>query len=298
MASAKFSGFLNILKPPGMTSHDVVAHVRRRLPRKTKVGHLGTLDPAASGVLPLAVGPATRLIPLLPDRGARMKAYLAEIAFGVSTSTDDLEGEVLESQSHEALRDFTQDRWERDLEPFQGALMQVPPQVSAIRKDGQRAYERVRKGETVELPARQVIIDSCRFLDWDPQRGRLKCYLVCSTGTYVRSVARDLGEALGVGGALAFLIRTVSGPFQINDAITLEEIHHHGIDRYLEREDFPFRELPRLSLELKDKGQELKGDFAPGQRYLAMNGIVTGLDVGGRAAVDAVFSTRSSEEST
>ena len=287
-------GFLNILKPPGMTSHDVVAHVRRRLPRKTKVGHLGTLDPAASGVLPLAIGGATRLIPLLPDRGPRMKAYLAEIAFGVSTSTDDLEGEVLECAGYDGLRGFTQDRWELELQPFQGVLMQVPPQVSAIRKDGQRAYERVRKGETVELPARQVVVDCCRFLDWDPQQGRLKCYLVCSTGTYVRSVARDLGETLGVGGALAFLIRTMSGPFELETATTLEEIHQQGVERYLEDEDFPFRELPRASLNLREKGQELKGDFEAGKRYLANNGLMIGLESGGRAAVEAVFSTRTS----
>ena len=121
------SGFLNIAKPPGMTSHDVVDRVRRRVPRKTKVGDLGTLDPAAGGVLPIAVGSATKLIPMLPDLGSSMKSYLAHIQLGVTTSTDDLEGETLSRDESDRARLLTSDDIEAELSHFRGDYMQVPP---------------------------------------------------------------------------------------------------------------------------------------------------------------------------
>lgn len=284
------AGFLNILKPPGMTSHDVVAQVRRQLPRKTKVGHLGTLDPAASGVLPVAVGAATRLIPLLPDLGDTMKAYLAEIEMGVSTTTDDLEGEILERRPSESLALWGRAEWERELACFQGELWQVPPQVSAIRKDGQRAYDLVRQGQSVELAARRVEVSRCDFLSWCPSSRRLRFFLVCSTGTYVRSVARDLGEKLQVGGALAFLIRTQSGPFALGDALTLEQLQSKGVGGCLLPECFPFQGLPEVAAPVMSKSSLVNGEFLPGHRYLAPNGLLLGLEDAGVARVEAVFS--------
>lgn len=284
------AGFLNLLKPPGMTSHDVVYQVRRLLPRKAKVGHLGTLDPAAVGVLPVAIGSATRLIPLLPDRGDRMKAYLAELELGVTTPSDDLESEPSERRSIAALRDFCPASWERALAPYRGSLSQVPPQVSAIRKDGQRAYERARRGQTTELEARPVKVARCDFLSWDAERGRLRVFLVCSAGTYVRSIARDLGADLGVGGALAFLIRTQSGPFSLESSATLEELRQVGVEGLLLPESLPFQELPRTQADAVEKGRKVQGDFHPGARYLAPNGLLVGTEEDGVAKVEAVFS--------
>ncbi len=286
------SGFLNVLKPPGMTSHDVVARVRRQLPRKTKVGHLGTLDPAATGVLPVAVGSATKLIPLVPNLGDQMKAYLAEIELGVRTDSDDLEGEVWERRDTSALADWDGQRWQAELDRFQGETEQVPPQVSAIRKDGQRAYAMVRKGQTVELAARTIRVARCRFREWEPRTARLKFFLVCSTGTYVRSIARDLGDRLEVGGALAFLVRTQSGPFSLDSAITLETMYQQGVPSLLLPEALPFYGLPRVEEQLIEKGRKLTGDFAPGQRYLASNGLLFGTDEPGIARVESIFGSR------
>ena len=255
------AGFLNLLKPPGMTSHDVVDLVRRNIPNKMKVGHLGTLDPAAAGVLPLAVGGATKLIPLLPDLGGRMKGYLAHIKFGVTTTTDDLEGDLLEQAEPQMVAAVSKAAVERELARFRGQVSQVPPSVSAIRQDGKRAYERVRSGEEVELPPREVIIDKLQLLDFDLPI--LRVYMVCGSGTYVRSVARDLGEALGVGGALAFLLRTHSGPFHLEEAISLEEFLADSWDKHLLSSAYPFEPLPEAHLQQlpERKGDVVEGEF-------------------------------------
>ena len=229
------TGFLNVLKPPGMTSHDVVGLVRRKLERKAKVGHLGTLDPAAAGVLPLAVGKATKLIPQLPNLGPEMKGYLGEIQLGVTTHTDDLEGEIL---SRTALGSLTKARLESVLKRFRGEISQVPPQVSAIRKDGVRAYKRVLDGEQVELAPRIVSVACLELRDFDPKAGRFKIYVRCG------SLARDIGEEIGVGGALAFLLRTHSGPFHLEQAVSLEELHRDGLEPHLLDPDFPFKGSP------------------------------------------------------
>ncbi|HIB64567.1 MAG TPA: tRNA pseudouridine(55) synthase TruB [Phycisphaerales bacterium] len=255
------AGFLNLLKPPGMTSHDVVNLVRRKIPNKMKVGHLGTLDPAAAGVLPLAVGGATKLIPLLPDLGGEMKGYLAHIKFGVTTTTDDLEGEILEEAEWERVSALSQVAVERELGRFRGQISQVPPSVSAIRQDGKRAYERVRSGEEVELPPREVLIQKLEVLDFELPI--LRVHMVCGSGTYVRSVARDLGEALGVGGALAFLLRTHSGPFHLEEAISLEEFLAESWDKHLLRCAYPFEPLPEAHLQTvpERKGDVVEGEF-------------------------------------
>ena len=203
-------------KPAGLTSHDVVARVRRAYGLR-RVGHGGTLDPAVTGVLPIALGPATRLLPYLSGD----KAYRGVVQLGVRTSTDDLEGEVLEQAALPALEP---EDLHRALALFRGEILQVPPQVSAVHVDGRRAYARVRAGETLELTARPVVIHTLELLDWDPASGRLELEVGCSAGTYVRSLARDLGAALGCGGALARLRRTAALGFSLDQAIPLDRL--------------------------------------------------------------------------
>ncbi|HXE72776.1 MAG TPA: tRNA pseudouridine(55) synthase TruB [Candidatus Nitrosotenuis sp.] len=208
------AGFLNVLKPPAMTSHDVVDFVRRLGSRKA--GHLGTLDPAAAGVLPLALGWATRLIPFLPP--AR-KVYRAEVTFGLETDTLDAEGKVL------ATRPLPADlgrRLQEACSTFLGTVMQAPPRVSALKVGGRRAYERARRGEDFELAPRPATYHRIEVLRLEGPRALLE--VECEPGTYVRSLARDLGQLLGCGAILSFLVRTRSGPFGAGEALTLEEL--------------------------------------------------------------------------
>ncbi|MEW6284262.1 MAG: tRNA pseudouridine(55) synthase TruB, partial [Candidatus Eremiobacterota bacterium] len=200
------------LKPPGMTSHDVVDCIRRALPRGTRAGHLGTLDPAAAGVLPLAVGEATRWTQYLPP--AR-KGYRAELTFGLESDTLDLEGQVTVVEADPPRRDLP-------LDEFTGRQVQVPPAASAIRVEGQRSYRRARRGEAVEPPPREV--DIYRLEVVGEQWPRVWLDVECGPGTYVRSLARDVGRRLGCGALLSFLIRTASGPFRLEQSWTLEEL--------------------------------------------------------------------------
>lgn len=207
-------GFLNLNKPNGLTSHDCVARVRRLL-RTKKVGHGGTLDPAAEGVLPIAVGRATRLLPYL----ASGKAYRAVIRFGVTTTTDDLEGEVLTQQPTTHLQ---LDQIQRVLPQFLGIIEQVPPSYSAIQVEGKRLYDLARQGEVVAAPTRQVRVDKIEVLDWQTGWPELTVAIACGPGTYIRSIARDLGAALGTGATLAKLLRTHSNGFDLADSLTLD----------------------------------------------------------------------------
>ncbi len=209
-------GFLVLDKPAGLTSHACVGRVRRAYGLK-RVGHGGTLDPAVTGVLPIALGAATRLLPYLSGD----KAYRGIVQLGLTTSTDDLEGEVLSRGPVPALGEAA---LEAALAPFRGSIEQVPPQVSAVHVDGQRAYARVRRGERLELAARPVTLHSLELLGWDPGTGQLELELRCSAGTYVRALARDLGAALGCGGALARLRRTEALGFSLEQAMPLEAL--------------------------------------------------------------------------
>jgi tRNA pseudouridine55 synthase len=206
-------------KPGGMTSHDVVAKVRRFL-RTRKVGHAGTLDPMATGVLVLGVGRATKLLGHLAlDR----KAYLATIVLGAATTTDDAEGEVTSSADASGVRDSD---IAAEIAALTGDILQKPSAVSAVKVDGKRAYARVRAGEEVDLPARPVTVHRFDVLATrrEGQRVELDVMVDCSSGTYVRALARDLGSALGVGGHLAALRRTSVGPFTLAQARTLDEV--------------------------------------------------------------------------
>lgn len=209
-------GFLVLDKPAGLSSHGCVARVRRAYGLK-RVGHGGTLDPAVTGVLLIALGPATRLLPYLSGD----KTYRGVVQLGLITSTDDLEGEVLEQRSVPMLQ--TSDL-EAALAPFRGAIAQRPPTVSAVHVNGQRAYALARAGEAVELPPRPVTIHRLELLAWDPASGQLELEVHCSAGTYIRSLARDLGEALGCGGSLHSLRRTGALGFSLEQSVPLERL--------------------------------------------------------------------------
>jgi len=207
------NGFLLVDKASGMTSHDVVAKARKKCGTK-RVGHAGTLDPMATGVLVLGVGNATKLLQYVVDG---KKCYEATIKLGIATHTDDREGEVLSTADTSGLTD---EAIRTELEKFVGTIMQRPSSVSAIKIDGKRAHERVRSGEVVEIPAREVTIYS---IDIAAIRGSdVDIVVTCSAGTYIRAIARDLGEALGVGGHLTSLRRTLVSPFAINECADLE----------------------------------------------------------------------------
>jgi tRNA pseudouridine55 synthase len=210
-------GVLVIAKPTGPTSHDVVALIRRLAATK-RVGHGGTLDPFASGVLPLFLGRATRLVEYhLGDR----KGYRATVCFGASATTDDLEGELTPTDAPAPTRA----QLEAALTTFLGPISQRPPAYSAIKVAGRRAYAMARAGEHVELASRDVTIHSLELLEWDdtdPARPIAVVDVECSAGTYIRALARDLGEAVGGAAYLGALVRTASGPFRLDDAVSLE----------------------------------------------------------------------------
>jgi tRNA pseudouridine55 synthase len=208
-------GIFNINKATGMTSHDVVVNIRKLIKQK-RVGHAGTLDPAASGVLPICVGQATRVAQYLSESG---KAYSAEIVFGIVTDTYDVEGNVVRTASVENL---SLAQIEQALQHFIGPQMQLPPRYSAIKLQGQPAYKRVRAGEEVILQPRSIVISQLNIINWIPPR--LILAIECSKGTYIRSLAYDLGEQMQCGAYLDKLVRTRSGPFMLSDSVTLEEL--------------------------------------------------------------------------
>jgi tRNA pseudouridine55 synthase len=212
-------GLLLVDKPGGMTSHDVVARARRVLSVR-KVGHAGTLDPMATGLLILGVGAATRLLGYV---GGHDKTYEATIRLGQSTVTDDREGELLTTSSTAALDD---DAIRTALAAQTGALQQVPSSVSAVKVDGRRSYDRVRAGEQVELAPRSVTVHRLEVHGIErptPDLVDVDVTVTCTAGTYIRAIARDAGGSLGVGGHLTALRRTTSGPFTVGQAAPVEE---------------------------------------------------------------------------
>ncbi len=215
------NGVLVVDKPKGPTSSDVVQIVRRALKVK-KAGHTGTLDPMATGVLPLCLGDATRIAQVLTDGN---KSYDATLKLGVTTDTLDAEGAVLQTRAVPAL---TRERLEQVFAAFRGELKQTPPMYSAIKKDGKRLYELARAGEEVEREARAVTVFSLTLNDFTSDE--LKLSVACSKGFFVRTLAADIGEALGCGAHLTALRRTQSGPFAIARAIPLQEIVDKGAE--------------------------------------------------------------------
>ena len=214
--SASLFGFVNIYKPKGMTSHDVVA-VLRRLTKIKQIGHTGTLDPFAEGVLPVCIGKATRLIEYLEDD----KEYLATVQFGTATTTYDLEGEVTSTSD----KKITKEELLNALEGFRGEISQLPPIYSAIKVKGKKLYEYARKGEDVEIQPRQVTIEKLELKNFNEEKQTAELLIACSKGTYIRSIAHDLGQSLNCGGHLIKLIRTKAGSFTVEKSVPLDNIN-------------------------------------------------------------------------
>lgn len=207
-------GFLNVYKPVGKTSHDVVAYFRKLLKIK-KIGHTGTLDPFAEGVLPICIGNSTRLIEYLPDD----KAYLAFVQLGKATDSYDTEGNVI----FESDKKVTKEQLVSALTSFEGEIEQLPPMYSAIKVKGKKLYEYAREGKTISVAPRQVTIHKIELKNFDEEKQEAQVYIECSKGTYIRSIANDLGQNLCCGGYLTRLIRTKAGKFLVEDSIKMQD---------------------------------------------------------------------------
>ena len=267
-------GILIVDKPIGPTSHDIVGLIRRLAATK-RVGHGGTLDPFASGVLPVFLGRGTRLVEFhLTDT----KAYRATVCFGASSSTDDLEGELTPAAGPAP----DQAALEAALSAFTGPIAQRPPAYSAIKVGGRRAYALARAGETVELAARQITIQALSLVAWDgadPDRPIAILDVTCSAGTYIRSLARDLGEHLGSAAYLGALRRTAAGPFTIDDVVSLDTVRDataggpDGLLPLLRPIDAGLERFPEVALDAAELAAVAKGQFV---RPVA--GFVTGAE--------------------
>ncbi len=235
------SGWLVVDKPAGITSTSVVNKVRWAF-GAAKAGHAGTLDPAATGVLAVALGEATKTVPYITDA---LKCYRFTVRLGAATNTDDAEGEVTATSD---LRP-TDDQIRAALPAFTGDIMQIPPQFSAVKVDGMRAYALAREGEEMELAARPLWVESLTFLS-RPDEGHVELEMVCGKGGYVRSIARDLGQALGCLGHVLMLRRTWSGPFDAEDGLSLERIEELAqspeLDAHLLPLETGLADLPEL----------------------------------------------------
>lgn len=266
------SGVLVVDKAPGMTSFDVVSLVRRRLGAR-RVGHGGTLDPDAMGVLPILIGEATKLMPFLQDSD---KEYLATIRFGLTTDTQDLGGRVLTTSPAPPL---TPDEVTRVTRAFVGRIKQVPPMYSAVHHEGQRLYELAREGREVERRAREVTVHAIVVEDVTPPTATIR--VVCGKGTYVRALAADIGEALGCGAALGRLVRCRVGPFERSDALPSAAISTMSADEVWGRVRPPETVLagePALRLDARSTAAFLHGQAVDvtrsggGRRFVATYG--------------------------
>ena len=209
-------GFLVINKNKGCTSHDCVKQIRKLLNTK-KVGHTGTLDPEVTGILPIAIGSATRFIQYLPQG----KTYIGKIKLGVSTITDDIHGEIIKQKAWPNISDKKLDKY---LNKFRGTIKQIPPKVSSVHVNGERAYKKSFKNENFELAAREVKIDELILMKWDQINGIIEINIKCSAGTYIRSIARDLGEILNSEGCLLQLKRISACGFDEQNSIKISDI--------------------------------------------------------------------------
>jgi len=250
-------GILNVLKPVGMTSHDVVDTVRR-LAGTRRVGHAGTLDPGAAGVLVLAVGRATRLAEFVAETD---KEYRVEITFGRTTDTGDAYGATVAEAPTVSL---TADRVRDSLRAFTGEIDQVPPMASAVHVGGRRLYELHREGVQMEVAPRRVTIYQLELLEFvagDPARARL--HVTCSKGTYIRGLCHDIGTALGVGAHASFMVRTRVGRYLLDDAHTLEELTPAALPAALESPEAALADLPAVELTAVQRQAVMHGQPVP-----------------------------------
>lgn len=235
------NGIINVYKERGYTSHDVVAKVRGIL-RERRVGHTGTLDPEAEGVLPLCIGPATKVVPYLTDAD---KCYEAEVVLGATTTTEDATGEILETRPVEV----TKEQVIEVVKSFIGDYEQIPPMYSAIKVNGVRLYELARKGIVVERPKRQVKIYDCEIVA-PLENNRFKIRVHCSKGTYIRTLCTDIGEKLGCGAHMGTLLRTKVGHYELRDSLKLAELEavKDNIEAHIEGLEDIFKDLPKCTV--------------------------------------------------
>jgi len=247
-------GFLNIYKPKGKTSHDVVA-ILRRVTKVKQIGHTGTLDPFAEGVLPICIGKATRLIEYLDDD----KAYIGTVQLGKSTTTYDTEGEVVNISD----KKVTLQEIEKVLPKFRGEIEQLPPIYSSIKVNGKKLYEYARKGEDVEIKPRGVNIYKLEVINFDEKNQTLELHIECSKGTYIRSIAHDIGGDLGCFGHLIKLVRIKAGQFEVNETIKLDTLEtaeqvQQNLIYPLEYLNYPKYELNKTEKEKVSHGMGLE----------------------------------------
>ena len=247
-------GFVNVYKPKGITSHDVVA-ILRRVTKIKQIGHTGTLDPFAEGVLPIGIGKATRLIEYLKDD----KAYIATVQLGKSTTTYDIEGEGVNISD----KSVTLDEIEQTLSSFRGNIEQIPPIYSAIKVKGKKLYEYARNGQEIEIKPRRVNISELKILNYSENNRQLELFISCSKGTYIRSIANDLGEKLGTYGHLIKLIRVKAGNFEIKNSIKLENLQtkeeiEQNIAPPIKYLNYPRYELSDLEYDRVSHGMSIK----------------------------------------
>lgn len=251
------NGFINLFKPPGITSMDALRQIKRITGQRQKVGHGGTMDPLARGVLPVCFGQATRLMDHIVGG---VKRYRVEITLGVTTTTYDAEGEVVKTGDTQGL---TQDMVEESLRPWVGLVKQTPPMYSAIKVDGKRLYKLARAGIEVEREARPVEIHEIKIMEFVSPK--LVLEVECGRGTYIRSLAHDVGEALGCGGHVADLVRLLCGGFPAEDSVTLEQLEDandgpDGWQKFLYPVDRVLRDLKSITL-----GREAEEHLRHGQ---------------------------------
>jgi tRNA pseudouridine55 synthase len=251
-AACRLRGILNVNKPSGISSYDVIRRVKSLLaPGRPALGHAGTLDPLASGVLLVLVGPATRVSRFLLESP---KEYEAELLFGRRTDTDDITGATV---AEAPVPSLTPDALAGLLRQFTGIIEQVPPRYSALKQDGVPAYRLARAGRPVEPKPRTVTVHRLELLDWQPPRARIRAGV--SSGTYIRSLARDIGAAAGSAGTLAALVRTRSGAFTLASACALDELDAGNIARRLVPVEESLPGLPRLEVSPREAGELLAG---------------------------------------
>lgn len=256
----QLEGVLPIWKPKGWTSHDVVAKARRIL-RMKRIGHTGTLDPEVTGVLPLCLGRATRLVEYIQDLP---KQYEAQLVLGLATDTEDLSGTVLE-RADDVRAVVTEEEVRQAIRRFEGEIEQVPPMYSAVKVDGKRLYELARQGLEVERKPRKVTVHSIELLgsDWSRPHPTVRFRVLCSKGTYIRTLCVDMGRALGVPAAMAELVRTSTGGIGRDQCLTLEEaesLYARGeLSGKLLSADRVLRHLPEVELSPEQKVMALQG---------------------------------------
>ncbi|MTI82248.1 MAG: tRNA pseudouridine(55) synthase TruB [Firmicutes bacterium] len=253
-------GVINVLKPPGMTSHDVVDLIRNIYKTK-KVGHTGTLDPAATGVLPLCLGRATKLAQYITGSD---KTYRAEITLGIATDTQDAAGEITSTKD---ASNITKEQFEKIMTSFRGEIDQLPPMASAIKIGGKKLYELQRQGKEIDRSLRKVYIYETKMVwstGWGTRHPRALFDVTCSKGTYIRTICHDIGRKIGTGAHMSFLLRTSVGRFKINESRTLEELQQsENPAELIESMDYALEEYPEIQV----KSQAVKSITSGAKLY-------------------------------